>query len=432
MAKTFEQRVVYERLLNGMDVYVLRASSPDVVIAEFAFAGGAYATYDIPLITAFIEHMLPGSTKEHSRTTLLESVDRLGAHISIHADDAYLHVSISCRRTVFPDVVRTVVEVLTRSIFPNNEFVEAMTQIHTSLIHARENTRARAQEVLLHRLYRKGHPHWSPDTTTLARTLPKVTRSEVVSFHKKTLTTVGSTACIVGDIDTEAVLLLLRDVCAMLPMQEPYVGTVLHADRVVETNDLPDSIIPMRDKINVDTYLAIPTLLMRESDTYHAFVIGLRVLGGSANSRLFHTLRTQQSLTYGAYASFQGHMNGYPGYLIANAIFPHDVFARALPVFRDVVRTFVEKGITQKELATRKEETRGKHAVGLSTTTGLSAALLSTVLGGKPIRYLDEYLDQIDALTLRDVNAAISEYLPYDRAVTVAAGAIDQDGKPLA
>lgn len=432
MTKTFEQRVAYERLHNGMDVYLLRASSADVVVVEFAFSGVVEAGYDVPLIVSLLEQLLPGSTKERSRNTLLESIDRFGAHLSVHTDDSHLLVSISCRRAVLSDMLRIAIEVLVQSTLPMGEFGEAVTQVHTALSHAREHTRARAQEVLLHQLYRKGHPHWSPDIASLVRMLPRVTRSEVATFHKKTLTSVGSTLCIVGDIDTEATLHLVREVCALLPLQTPYASTTLHVDNVVDTNETPDHIISLRDKINVDTYLAIPTLLTRENDAYHALLVGVRVLGGSPNSRLFHTLRTRQSLTYGAYASMQGLSDGYPGYLMANAIFPHDVFKRALPVFREVVRTFIEKGITSKELSARKEEMRGKHAVGLSTTTGLSAALTATVLYGRPVSYLDEYLERVDALTVREVNQAITEYLPYDRAVTVAAGAIDHEGNPLA
>jgi zinc protease len=427
---SFEQRVQYNRLPNGMDVYVLRGSSPDVVIAEFLFPGGAHVVYDMPVVAGLLEYMLPGSIKRMKREVVLETFDRHGATVSISSEDAYLSVHIACRRAVFADVLRLVFEVLTTATLPSREYEEALVHMSSSLVHARENTKVRAQEMLMGTLYQKGHPHWSPSVSTLLKMVGKVTRQEVCAYYARACATVGSIACIVGDVDPEATQALVQDVCGRLP-QTASLPTRVQSTKVGDVRESADILISLPDKVNVDTYIGIPTLLTRDASDQVALQVGVQVFGGGATARLFHELRTKQSLTYGAYAGMRGLADGYPGYLVASAVFPHDVFERGRTAFREVLKTFITKGITTKELTARKEEIRGKHVVGLSTTSGLHAALMGTVRAGRSVRYLDEYLGHVDALTVRMVNEAIATHLSYDQSVLVAAGAIDTNGTPF-
>jgi zinc protease len=287
-------------------------------------------------------------------------------------------------------------------------------------------------EALHQALFLKGHPHWSPTLRASIRELTTLTREQIVNHYRTSLTSIGATACIVGDVEVEATLFLMREVGALFPGTPPLQGKKLHVDRITPRSDYVDTtIVSLRDKINVDTFLAIPTMLTRENSAYHALSLGVAILCASTTSRLFHELRTKRSLTYGSYASLQGFASGYPGYLSAKAIFPHDVFARAVPFFRETVRSFIEKGITKEELIRRKEEVRGRYAVGLSTSAGLLNALSSTVYAGRPVQYLDEYVRIIEALTRDEVNRAIREHLDFGSALVAAAGAIDSGGSPL-
>ena len=187
----------------------------------------------------------------------------------------------------------------------------------------------------------------------------------------------------------------------------------------------------MREKMNVDTFLAIPLALTNNHGQYHALLCGTTILGASGSSRLFLSLRGRQSLTYGAYAGLAGMADGYPGYLLASAIFSNDVFAKGRTALRNEVALWAEKGVTTSELARRKEELAGKYKVGLASTRGIAGALFGSVLAGRGVEYVDKYPAIIEALTLREVNRAIKEHVHYDLAVTAAAGSIDERGKPV-
>jgi predicted Zn-dependent peptidase len=61
----------------------------------------------------------------------------------------------------------------------------------------------------------------------------------------------------------------------------------------------------------------------------------------------------------------------------------------------------------------------------------MAAAILDILERGKEISYIDDYTEEINAVTLAQVNATIREYIHLDRLVTVCAGSIDEKWKPL-
>ncbi len=422
-------RTHYERLENGVDVFLLRTHVRDIVVCNMAFPGGDHATYDTQTIADLLETILPTGTSTHKRITVREALDTLGVSLTFQVTHTHLVVTLASRTAVFADALTLVVDILTNPRVTSREFQEAVAQLCTAYEHAREDTRMQASIALVRSLYAPGHPHWAPLPSELRDEVTKVHMQEVLNFHRATFSGVGAVVCVAGDLHEKHMTSLLRDVYARLPLLRSASAPV-HPDRIVLVSK-KDEIISMREKMNVDTLLAIPLSVARDHADYHALLIGVSILGGSCSSRLFTSLRTKQSLTYGAYASLAGMTDGYAGYLLANAIFPNDVFRKGRGALREEVARWAEKGVTSSELLRRKEELVGNHKVGLSTTRGIAGAMFAAVLSGRGIEYVDNFPSVVEALTLREVNTAIKSHVRYDLAVTAAAGSVDSDGAPL-
>jgi zinc protease len=423
-------RVHYERTAQGIDVYLTPTHATDIVICTMAIPGGLYASYDHPSIPMIITDLLPASIKGTTRRAIRERLDAYGARITIQEDLQTLTISLACRTSVFLDTFELLMDILCKVVFTQKEYVESLTHVHTSATHAQEDTATLARVACSRELYDYGHPHWKSHPRDIVEDLGKISRDEVSAYYKSTLTSVGALVCITGDIKPRAMLPRILRALTALPQQGAVSEDMLHPERTKAPQVL-DTIISLRDKMNIDSVLTLPLALTEADDAYHALLVGVRILGGSASARLFDSLRNRQSLTYGAYARMAGFDTGYAGFITAMAIFPNDVFLKGRTALRAEVSQWAEKGVTAKELASEKEEICGSAIVQLASTTGIARALFATIRSKKTPQYLDEYPALIQSLTLREVNSAIKQHVRYDLAVTASAGAIGEDGLPL-
>src|SRR5882757_8848558 len=81
-------------------------------------------------------------------------------------------------------------------------------------------------------------------------------------------------------------------------------------------------------------------------------------------------------------------------------------------------------GVTDQELATRKQGVIGSYFVGLSTTLGLAETILVNTQRGFDPGWLDAYPKALKALTREQVNAAIKTHLNPSTMVLVEAGSV--------
>lgn len=431
MNNTITQRTEYVRTEQGTDVFVIQTPSKDVVVCTMAFPGaGLHAAYSKQSIVRLLSELLPSGTKKHTKNYILEKFELLGASVSVSHGGGYVCITLASRSAFFLEAFELLLLVLTDAVFSKSEYASALSSVENSCIHAEEDTKIRAVVALRQAMYRKGHPHWAPTPQQLLSELKSTTREEVLGFHKDTLSAVGSVVCIAGDVQPKKIVQALQRSLTTLPSTLPKEYVQLH---VGNTNNSADDtqILSIQNKFNVDTFVGIPLALTRDDEDFQALQVGVSILGGTSSSRLFSILRTKKNLTYGSYAQLDGFSDGYPGFLSARAIFPNDVFLIGKPVLEETIQTFVEKGVTPKEVQERKEEIVGKFKVGLSTTAGMCSALFATVMSGKPLSYIDEYPQKISELGTSIINKAIRKHINFALAKTTAGGAIDKEGKPL-
>jgi zinc protease len=279
-------------------------------------------------------------------------------------------------------------------------------------------------------LYQKGHPHWLTSTLASIKEIPRLTRHDIKDFYTRTFSAVGAVICVVGDIRTEKYMESIRKSLQALPSKASLALPNLPVDLLQNASEV-DCVCTLKNKMSIDTLIGIPLTLTREHHAFQALQVAISILGGSTSSRFFTKLRTEKSLTYGANAIMNGFGEGYPGYLFGLAIFPATVFLEGRNALKEIVKEFAEKGVTKIELEERKEEIAGRFKVGLSTTSGVCSLLVTTLLEGKSISYIDTYVDTISTLTLANVNEVIKEQVDFTLAKTASAGAVDQKGQPL-
>jgi len=95
-----------------------------------------------------------------------------------------------------------------------------------------------------------------------------------------------------------------------------------------------------------------------------------------------------------------------------------------------VLNKWAKGGITKEELKGMKSTIVGSMQVGYDTTGGLARGILSAVVNRGGVKYLDDYAQKIEEVTLEQVNNAIKEHIKMEMVYKVAAGSIDSKGIP--
>ena len=78
-----------------------------------------------------------------------------------------------------------------------------------------------------------------------------------------------------------------------------------------------------------------------------------------------------------------------------------------------------------------KSTLTGSYQVGFDSNSGLADGILNSVVVWKDLSYIDDYISKVNSVTLKQVNEAITRHIKEEDLFQVAAGSIDEKGKPL-
>jgi len=147
------------------------------------------------------------------------------------------------------------------------------------------------------------------------------------------------------------------------------------------------------------------------------------VLGRGFTGRLMGTVRDREGLTYNIGAGISED-SITDGSWDISASFAPALLDKGIAATRRELEKWWSDGITQAELADRKQGLVGGYLVSLSTTGGLATAILTAVQRGYDLTWLDRYPDAVNALTREQVNSAIRTHLNPATMVLVEAGSV--------
>ncbi len=166
-----------------------------------------------------------------------------------------------------------------------------------------------------------------------------------------------------------------------------------------------------------------PALPKNDPD-YHAYRVLNHILGaGGFSSFLMEEVREKQGLTYGIYSQ-PVFMDAADYLAVESAASPENIQAMTKSV-QDIVESLKTTPVEAKRLAEAKSYLIGSLPLRFSSTLSLSGAALRMQLDGRSITSLDEWGDQIEAVTANDVQRVAQRIFASTQPIaTVIAGAV--------
>ena len=177
------------------------------------------------------------------------------------------------------------------------------------------------------------------------------------------------------------------------------------------------------------SYYAGYTFPLTDSDPdYAKLVIGNFVLGGGAlTSRLGDRVRQKEGLSYGIGSAV--HASSFDNYarMMIMAISNPENVPKLIQLIDEEVESLKSAGITDEELQRAKQGYLQSQQVRRTDDATLAGILAGTAYIGRDMSFYSKLEEQIETLSVADVNAALNRYVDLGRLVVVTAGDFEKE-----
>jgi zinc protease len=153
--------------------------------------------------------------------------------------------------------------------------------------------------------------------------------------------------------------------------------------------------------------------------------------GPGFTDRLSSRLRDREGLAYTVRANISDSATTEPGYFVCYIGTDNPNFTRVKTEILEEINRLRNEKPSATEVEDAKLYLLGSLPFKVQTSSNVAGQLLLIERYGLGLNYLDDYRRAVAAVTPADVQEVAKKHLDPKRMVLVAAGAVDQDGKPL-
>ncbi len=206
-----------------------------------------------------------------------------------------------------------------------------------------------------------------------------------------------------GDLNQSQAQKMVLDVLKKLPHVAPKVIPLMepHSKEEIKTTKVESK--------QAYIYFGAPLAVRYNSEDRYKARVASFILGSSGfGSRLMEEIRVKQGLAYSAYSRFRiNRTNSYFwGYLQTKVRSGNEAVARV----KEVVKEFIEKGVTQEELTAAKQFLLGSEPLRNETLSQRLNRAFSEYYNQRPLGASLQDLEKISALSLEDLNQFIQSH----------------------
>lgn len=246
-------------------------------------------------------------------------------------------------------------------------------------------------------------------------TVEKITRDDLMTFYHRYYTRNGAVVAIIGDISRPQAELLAEQLTASLP-DSPAPAAI---PPVANLSQATEQRIP-HHAAQSHILLGQPGIKRGDPDYFPLYVGNYILGGGGFVSRLTEEVREKRGLAYSVYSYFMPLREAGPFQIGLQT--KREQTNQALALVRETLKKFVKDGPTAKELKAAKDNLTGGFALRLDSNGKVLDYLSVIGFYGLPLTWLDDYIGQINKVTLAQVKDAFARRIKPDQMVTVVVG----------
>ena len=392
-----------ETLPNGAVLLVTERPAIPIVVVRVSMAGGAVRDpADGAGLANLTAELLTRGTAHRTGPELDRAIEFVGGGLDAGAGRDGVTVTLSVLKKDLPLGLDLLAEVLREPTFPADEMARKVADIQASLRRAEQSPDSVAGRALGPLMF-PGHPYGTPAAGTVD-SVGKLTRGQVVAFHRLYYRPDGASIVVVGDVTTAEIRqALLQRLGGWSAPATPLAGVARPAASVAA-----QSRTVTRDLSQTTVLLGRPSI-RQDDPEYYPLAVATYVLGGGSASRLYTRVREEKGLAYSVYAGAQP--GRYGASYVVSLQTRRDAVAEAVRLVREEMARMGREPIADAELDLAKSYLIGSFPLRLDTSGKLAGFLGAVEDNGLGLDYPERYKERIGRVTVADVQRVAAKYL---------------------
>lgn len=414
--------VLRRELANGIVVLARENfASPSVVISGYLLAGSLGETRQEAGLAHLTVQALMRGTKERSFNQIFESIESIGARLSLGASTHTASLQGKALAEDLQVLLSLLSEVLRYPTFPKSQINRLKGEQLTALAIRDQDTGARAQ-LAFDELAYKDHPYSLP-TSGYKDAIGEISTTNIRAFHRTRFGPQGMVIVVVGAVEAETAITAVED--ALGKWRNPRQHAYPELPTVGKPSGLIRKAVHLPGKSQCDIVLGTPGPSRFDED-YLAASLGNSILGRfGMYGRIGDAVRDSAGLAYYAYSSVSGGSGPGPWQVVAG-VNPNGV-ERAIDLIRTEIGKLVTKRVTKQELIDNQAHYIGRLPLQLESNEGVAGALLHVERYDLGLDYYQRFPNLVTAITRDDIIRAAKRYLDPDHLAIAIAGPIGKE-----
>lgn len=406
-----------EVLPNGLTILVRSIFvNPSVVISGFITTGSLLDPDEKLGLANYTALMLMRGTEHNNFQQIFETLESSGASLGFGGN---IHTSSFSGKALIEDLpalLDLLQDLLRNPTFPETYVEKIRAQLLTGLAIRAQDTGEMAS-LTFDQLLFAGHPYSRPEDG-YPQTIKNITREDLVEFHRKNYGPRGMVISIVGAIESQAAIDLVKTrfddwnnpFQVELPELGPFTGLTKTKKRKV--------VIPGKIQSDIVAGCSGP---LRNSPDYLAVSLGNNILGQfGMYGRIGDVVREQSGLAYYAYTRLNSGI-GPGSWEVSAGVNPINV-EKTITLIKKEIKRFVTEPVLEQELKDSQANYIGRLPLSMESNAGVASALVSLERYQLGLDYYRNYADLVKAVTPEEILSAVKKYLNPDKMAIAIAG----------
>ena len=393
------------KLDNGIPLYSINAGTQDVIRIECIFDAGTW--YQEKTLVAFSTiKMLTEGTKNHSASELAEIFDSHGAFIETETDRDYTFITMYSLNKHLEKLLPVLAEMMIEPLFPEHELKVFSSNKKQEQLVSMQKVNYLSRIHFTKQLFGKEHPY---GIMADAEDYEKVTRNDLVSFHKKMYHPTNLRIVISGKINDNSIKLINK-----------YLGNKEWQPKAkaenktfeIKSADEKINFIPKENALQSGIRLGKILFTKKDSDYFGMYVLNT-ILGGYFGSRLMSNIREDKGYTYGIGSGIMSMKN--EGYLYIASEVGADVREDAIKEIYKEIELLKQKKVSKNELDLVKNYMIGAFLRDIDGPFALSERFTGIFDYGFDFNeYFQRYITTVKNITPKEIINLANKYFEKD------------------